>query len=63
MHPMTPPRLIFCTQEQLAGAVALSRNTTGRIVRDLEADGLISARYGRLAVLDATRLRAVANDG
>ena len=63
MHPMTPPAAIVCTQEQLAGSVALSRNTTGKILRDLEADGLVDARYGRLAVLDAARLRALANDG
>jgi len=63
MHPLSPlvvPPDIVCTQEQLAGAVALSRNTTGKIVRDLEGEGLIDARYGRIAILDAERMTALA---
>jgi CRP-like cAMP-binding protein len=64
MHPLSPlvvPPAIICTQEQLAGAVALSRNTGGRILRELEAEGLIDARYGRIAILSPERLEAVAN--
>jgi CRP-like cAMP-binding protein len=63
MHPLTPPPAIVCTQEQIAGAVALSRNTTGKILRDLEADGLIDARYGSLVVREPARLRVLANSG
>jgi CRP-like cAMP-binding protein len=63
MHRLTPPAAIVCTQEQVAGAVALSRNTTGKILRDLQADGLIDARYGSLAVLAPARLRALAEGG
>jgi CRP-like cAMP-binding protein len=64
MHPLSPllvPPAIICTQEQLAGAVALSRNTAGRILRELEAERLIDARYGRIAILSPARLEAVAN--
>jgi CRP-like cAMP-binding protein len=63
MHPLSPllvPPAIICTQEQLAGAVALSRNTTGKIIRDLESEGLIDARYGRIAIMDAGRMMALA---
>jgi CRP-like cAMP-binding protein len=62
VHPLSPvvvPPAIICTQEQLAGAVALSRNTTGKILRTLEADGLIDARYGRIAILNAERMMAL----
>jgi CRP-like cAMP-binding protein len=66
MHPLSPPLVppaIICTQEQLAGAVALSRNTTGKIMRDLETEGLIDARYGRIAILDAARMIAMSQGG
>jgi len=40
---------------------ACRRNTIGKVLRGLEADGLIDARYGRIAILDPRRLRAVAD--
>jgi CRP-like cAMP-binding protein len=61
MYRLDPPASFVCTHEHLAGAAAFSRNTVGRIVRDFEAAGLVDARYGRVAILDAKRLRAVAN--
>lgn len=62
LFPIAPTASIVCTQDILAGATALSRNTVGKLVRKLEADGLIDARYGRLAILDAKGLQAIASE-
>jgi len=62
LFPIAPPQAIVCTQDMLAGATALSRNTVGKLVRRLEADGLIDARYGRLVILDSRRLQAIASE-
>lgn len=62
LFPIAQPASIVCTQDMLAGATALSRNTVGKLVRKLEADGLIDARYGRLAILDSRGLHALANE-
>jgi CRP-like cAMP-binding protein len=63
MYRIAAPDSFICTQEQLAGAVAMSRNTAGKILRELEAERLIDTRYGRIAILDPKRLRAIANEG
>jgi CRP-like cAMP-binding protein len=60
MYPITPPASIVCTQEQLAGATALSRNTVGKVVRGFESDGLVDTSYGRIVVLDPARLERCA---
>lgn len=62
VYRVKPPASFVCTHEQLAGAAAYSRNTAGKIVRAFEDEGLIEARYGRIAILDARRLRAVVNE-
>ena len=59
-YRISPPPSFVCTQEHLAGACAFSRNTVGKVVRGLETEGLIDTRYGRIAILDAKRLRKVA---
>ena len=56
MYPIRPPVSIVCTQEHLAGATALSRNTVGKVLRGLEQDGLIDTSYGRIVILDAAGL-------
>lgn len=55
------PDSFVCTQEDLASAVGLARNATGRLVRRLEADGLVEARYGRLRMRARERLRQLAD--
>ncbi len=62
LFPISSPQTMVCTQDMLAGATALSRNTVGKIVRRLEADGLIDARYGKIAILDTRGLMAVASE-
>jgi CRP-like cAMP-binding protein len=57
---MQPPTKFACTQEQLAGATALSRNTVGKLLRDFEAEGLLEARYGQIDLRDAAGLAAIA---
>jgi CRP-like cAMP-binding protein len=57
--PVQVPSRFQCTQEELASAIGLSRNATGRLLRSLEADGLVDSRYGQLAILDSTRLQAL----
>ena len=55
------PGSFLCTQEDLAGAMGMARNTVGRLLRGLEAAGLVSARYGRMTLDDIPRLQALAN--
>jgi len=59
---ISPPESFVCTQDTLAGAVVLSRNTVGQVTRSLENDGLIMCRYGRIAILDARRLAELVNE-
>lgn len=56
LFPTEPPASIACTQDVLAGAAALSRNTVGKLLRQFERAGLLDARYGRITILDAPRL-------
>ena len=56
LFPTEPPAQIACTQDILAGATALSRNTVGKSLREFESAGLLDARYGRITLLDAPRL-------
>jgi CRP/FNR family transcriptional regulator, cyclic AMP receptor protein len=57
--PVMAPASFVCTQEHLAGATALSRNTVGKLLRGFEKDLLLDARYGRIAILDVERLRGL----
>ena len=59
--PVQVPESFVCTQEALAGALGVARNTAGRLCRSLEAEGLIQARYGRLSLVDISRLEVLAN--
>lgn len=57
LFPSRPPENLVCTQEQLAGATALSRNTVGKRLRELERDGLLKARHGRITIVNLDRLK------
>lgn len=59
MFPAKPPASFACTQEQLAGATALSRNTVGKLLRGFEQARMLDARYGRIAILDPAQLTAL----
>ena len=59
--PLDVPGSFACTQEELAGALGLARNSTGRLLRELIADGLVHARYGRIALADIPGLQALAD--
>lgn len=60
-YPVIAADEFFCTQDELARASALSRNTAGQYLRQMEADGLIDVRYGQIRIHDAERLAAIAN--
>jgi CRP-like cAMP-binding protein len=60
-HVFTPelPKSFTCTQEQMAGATGLSRNTTGKVLRTFQKYGLLDARYGSISILDRKGLTAI----
>lgn len=62
VYRLAPPASFVCSQDTLASATALTRNTVGKILRQLVAERLIETGYGRVAILDTKRLRAIAND-
>jgi CRP/FNR family transcriptional regulator, cyclic AMP receptor protein len=55
-----PDSFLF-SQEDLAGATGLARNTVGRLLRALAADRLLSQQHGRVRLLDVRRLEALAD--
>jgi CRP-like cAMP-binding protein len=61
-YPINPPLAITMTQEELAGTSALSRNTAGKYLREMEDEGLIDCRYGNIRILDPGRLAEIADD-
>jgi CRP-like cAMP-binding protein len=56
-----PPAGFACTQDQLAGATALSRNTVGEILRGFADAGMVVAHYGQIKIVDPARLMHVAD--
>lgn len=54
-------RLLQLPQEQLALMLSLSRQTTNQILKDLQHQGILRLSYGEIEILDAERLRALAN--
>ncbi|MGE8361696.1 Crp/Fnr family transcriptional regulator [Pseudomonas sp.] len=52
-----PRRVIHLAQEQLALMLALSRQTTNQILKELEAQGIVRLTYGEIEILDLQRLR------
>ena len=51
------------TQDRLAEMLALSRQTTTALLREMTDAGLVEWRYGRATVLDMGRLRDIADAG
>ncbi|MBD9483491.1 Crp/Fnr family transcriptional regulator [Pseudomonas sp. PDM14] len=58
-----PRRVIHLAQEQLALMLALSRQTTNQILKDLEARGALRLTYGEIELLDLEKLRESARIG
>ncbi|MCY1278567.1 CRP-like cAMP-activated global transcriptional regulator [compost metagenome] len=52
-------RTIHLAQEQLALMLAISRQTTNQILKELEAQGILRLTYGEIEILDLARLRQV----
>ena len=55
-----PRRVIHLAQEQLALMLAISRQTTNQILKELEAQGILRLSYGEIEILDLARLRQAA---
>ncbi|MFC4859539.1 Crp/Fnr family transcriptional regulator [Pseudomonas sp. MAHUQ-62] len=53
-------RVIQLAQEQLAMMLAISRQTTNQILKDLEAQGALRLSYGEIEILDPERLKRAA---
>lgn len=53
-------RQIGIQQEQLALMLSLSRQTVNQVLKELETQGLVRLAYGRIDILDMTKLRAMA---
>jgi CRP/FNR family transcriptional regulator, cyclic AMP receptor protein len=55
-----PRRAIHLPQEQLALMLAISRQTTNQILKDLQTRGAVRLAYGEIEILDIELLRQVA---
>ena len=47
-------------QEQLALMLAISRQTTNQILKELQAQGIVQLTYGEIEILDLQRLQQAA---
>lgn len=61
LFPVNPPPAFACTQDELARAAGLSRNTAGLHLRELQARGLVRIAYGEIQALDPDALRRLAD--
>lgn len=55
-----PRRVLHLPQEQLALMLAISRQTTNQILKELEGQGILRLTYGEIEILDWPRLRQAA---
>lgn len=55
-----PRRVLHLAQEQLALMLAISRQTTNQILKELQAQGIVRLTYGEIEIVDLERLQAVA---
>jgi CRP/FNR family cyclic AMP-dependent transcriptional regulator len=55
-----PRRVIHLPQEQLALMLAISRQTTNQILKELEGQGILRLTYGEMEILDLAGLRQAA---
>lgn len=53
-------RIIEVSQEQLAQMLSMSRQSTNKILKDLEAQGVLDISYGEIKILSLEKLRAAA---
>jgi CRP-like cAMP-binding protein len=53
-------RVLHLAQEQLALMLAISRQTTNQILKELQAQGIVRLTYGEIEIVDLQRLREVA---
>ncbi|MCY1310493.1 Crp-like helix-turn-helix domain protein [compost metagenome] len=53
-------RVIQLAQEQLAMMLAISRQTTNQILKELEAQGALRLTYGEIELLDVDLLKRAA---
>lgn len=60
-YPVMAPRRFECTQDEVARATGLSRNTAGVHLRSLEREGLIAIGYGQIELRNPEGLKALAN--
>jgi CRP-like cAMP-binding protein len=56
-----PRRVLHLPQEQLALMLAISRQTTNQILKELEGRGILRLTYGEIEILDLPRLRQAAS--
>ncbi|MNF89220.1 hypothetical protein D3C85_1184780 [compost metagenome] len=56
-----PRRAVHLAQEQLAPMLAISRQTSNQIVKELESQGIVRLSYGEIEILDLPRLRQPAH--
>ncbi|WP_397450881.1 Crp/Fnr family transcriptional regulator [Pseudomonas sp. NA-150] len=54
-------QVIELSQEQLALMLSMSRQTTNKILKDLESQGVLEISYGEIRILDLDKLRAAAS--
>ncbi|MDP2244253.1 Crp/Fnr family transcriptional regulator [Pseudomonas sp.] len=55
-----PRRVLHLPQEQLALMLAISRQTTNQILKELQTQGIVRLSYGEIEILDLPRLRQAA---
>ena len=53
-------RVLQLPQEQLALMLAISRQTTNQILKELQAQGIVQLAYGEIEILDLQRLQQAA---
>lgn len=58
-----PGDVVPLRQDELAAMHGVSRQTINKALKRLEAAGMIAVAYGRVAVLDAPRLRSLGREG
>jgi CRP-like cAMP-binding protein len=62
LYRLAAPATFVCSQDTLASATALSRNTIGKVLRDLVAEKLVETIYRRVTILNADQLNVIANN-
>lgn len=53
---------IYCTQDEIASSVSVSRVTVNRIMHDLVLNNLVTLEYGKIQILDMAALSALCSD-